>query len=112
MEKLDSVLVTRVLKLKEIVILMFSAKMLLLVDQTIAQMHLVLTLKLIVVIKQLLEMKIFVHLEFLVENMKEIVIQMMSVKQTFSVILEQVVQHLLDLHLMWIAVCLDVSLIK
>ena len=49
MEKLDSVIVTLVLKMKEIVILMMSVKMVFFVDQTIAQLHLVLTLKLIVV---------------------------------------------------------------
>ena len=67
MENLDSVIVTLVLKMKEIVMLMMSVKMVLLVDQTIVQFHLVLTLKLIVVINQLLEMNIFVHLEFLVD---------------------------------------------
>ena len=66
--------------MKEIVMLMMSVKMVLLVDQTIVQLHLILTLKLIVVIIQLLEMKIFVQLEVLVEKMKEIVMLMMSVK--------------------------------
>ena len=51
MVKLDSVIVTLVLKMKEIVMLMTSVKMALLVDQTIVQFHLVLTLELIVVIK-------------------------------------------------------------
>ena len=50
MEKLDSVIVILVLKMKEIVILMMNVKMVFFVDQTIAQLHLVLTLKLIVVI--------------------------------------------------------------
>ena len=49
MEKLDSGIVTLVLKMKEIVILMMYAKMVFYVDQTIAQLHSVLTLKLIVV---------------------------------------------------------------
>ena len=49
MEKLDSAIVTLVLKMKEIVILMMSVKLVLYVDQTIAQVQLVLTLKLIVV---------------------------------------------------------------
>ena len=49
-------------------------------DQTIVQLHLVLTLKLIAVTNQFLEMNIFVHLEFLVEKMKEIAILMMSVR--------------------------------
>ena len=49
MEKLDSVIVILVLKMKEIVILMMSVKMVLYVDQTTAQLHLVLTLKLTVV---------------------------------------------------------------
>ena len=52
MEKLDSVIVTLVLKMKEIVILMMSVKMILFVDQAIVQLHLVLTLKLIVVLQQ------------------------------------------------------------
>ena len=85
MEKLDSVIVRLVLKMKEIVILMKSVKMVLVVDQTIVQLHLVLTLKLIVVINHLLEMKIFVHLEFHVEKMKEIVMLMMSVKMVLVV---------------------------
>ena len=80
MEKLDSVIVTLVLKMKEIVILMMSVKLVLYVDQTIAQVQLVLTLKLTVVINQLLEMKIFVHLEFLVEKMREIVTPIVNVK--------------------------------
>ena len=82
MEKLDSAIVTLVLKMKEIVILMMSVKMVFFVDQTIVQLHSVLTLKLIVVINQLLEMNIFVHLEFLVEKMKEIVILIVNVKPT------------------------------
>ena len=81
-EKLDSAIVALVLKMKEIVILMMSVKRIFFVDQTIVQLHLVLTLKLIVVINQLLEMKIFVHLEFLVEKMKEIVILIVNVKVT------------------------------
>ena len=85
MEKLDSAIVTLVLKMKEIVMLMMSVKMVLLVDQTIVQLHLVLTLKLIVVINQLLETNIFVNLEPLVETMKEIVMLMMSVKMVFFV---------------------------
>ena len=85
MEKLDSAIVTLVLKMKDIVILMMSVKMVLLVDQTIVQFLLVLTQKLIVVIIQLLEMKIFVHLEFLVEKMKEIAIFMKSVKMVLTV---------------------------
>ena len=62
MEKLDSVTVTLVLKMKEIVILTMNVKMVFFVDQTIVQLHLALPLKLIVVINQLLEMNIFVHL--------------------------------------------------
>ena len=50
MEKLDSVIVTLVLKMKEIVIFMMNVKMVFLVDQTIVQHHLVLTQLLIVVI--------------------------------------------------------------
>ena len=62
LEKLDSVIVTLVLKMMEIVILMTYVKRILLVDQTIVQVHLVLNRKLIAVINQLLEMNIFVHL--------------------------------------------------
>ena len=52
MEKLDSAIATLVLKMKEIVMLMMSVKMVLYVDQTIVQLHLVLILKLIAVIIQ------------------------------------------------------------
>merc|ERR1712079_923341 len=80
MEKLDFVVVILVLKMKEIVILIMSVKMALLVDRTIVKLHLVLTQKLIVVINQNLEKNIFVHLEFLAEKMKEIVILIVNVK--------------------------------
>ena len=66
MDKLDSALVILVLKMREIVILIMSVKMVFFVDQTTVQLHLVLTQKLIVVINQVLEMNIFVQLEFLV----------------------------------------------
>ena len=91
MEMMNSAIVTLVLKMKEIVMLMMSVKMVLLVDQTIVQLHLALTLNLIAVIAQLLEMKIFVQLELLVEKMKEIVILMMSVKMVLSV--DQTIVH-------------------
>ena len=71
--------------MREIVILMMSVEMVFYVDLTIAHFHLVFTQKLIVVIKQLLEKKIFVYLEFLVEKMKEIVILMMNVKKVIFV---------------------------
>ena len=79
MEMMNSAIVTLVLKMKEIVILMMSVKMVFFVDRTIVQLHLVLTQKWIVVLNQILEMNIFVHLEFLVEKMKEIVMPMMNV---------------------------------
>ena len=85
MEKLDSAIVTLVLKMKVIAFLMQSVKMVFYVDQTIVQLHLILTLKLIVVINHLLEIKIFVHLEFLVEKMKVIVILIVNVKATIFV---------------------------
>ena len=85
MEKIGSAIVTLVLKMQEIVMLMMSVKMVLSVDQTIVQLHLVLTLKLIVVINQLLEMKIFVYLEFIVGKMKEIVMLMMNVRMALVV---------------------------
>ena len=59
MESLDTVLVALVLKMKEIAIIMMNARQVLYVDQTTAQLHSVLTLKLIAVIMLLLEMKIF-----------------------------------------------------
>ena len=52
-EKLDSAIVTLVLKMKEIVMLMMSVKMVLNVDQTTVHPHLDLTQKLIVAINQL-----------------------------------------------------------
>ena len=55
LEKLDSAIVTLVLKMKEIVMLMMSVKMVLFVDQKIVQLHLVLTLMLIVVQRVRLE---------------------------------------------------------
>ena len=57
MEKLDSVIVTLVQKMKEIVNLMKNVKMVLLVDQTIAQLHLVLTLKLTAVVNPYFNIK-------------------------------------------------------
>ena len=80
MVKLNSVIVKFVLKMKEIVILMMSVKMVFSVDQTIVQLHLVLTQNLIAVINQLLAMNIFVHLECLVEKIKEIVIKVSGAK--------------------------------
>ena len=50
METLDSVIATLVLKMKEIVILIMSVKMVFFVDQTIDKLHLVLTLKLTAVV--------------------------------------------------------------
>ena len=100
--------------MKEIVISILSVKMVLYVDQIIVQIPLAFILNLIAVMPQLLEMNIFVQLLILVQKMKEIVILIMNAKQTFFVILQLVVQHILDLHLMWIAVSvdLDVSLNK
>ena len=55
MEMMNSVIVTLVLKMKEIVILMMSVKMVFFVDQTIVQCHLVMVQKLIVVQRVRLE---------------------------------------------------------
>ena len=93
-EKLDSVIVTFVLKMKEIVILMMNVKMVLHVDQTIVMLPLVLTLKFIVAMNQRLEMKIFVQLELLVEKIKEIVILTLNVKTVFFVDITIVQFHL------------------
>ena len=64
---MNSVIVNLVLKMKEIAIFMTIVKMVLFVDQIIVLYHLVLSLKLIVVINQQLEMNIFVLLEISVE---------------------------------------------
>ena len=96
-------LYVRVQKMKEIVMLMMNVKMVIFVDQTIVQPHLVLPLKSIVAINQLLEMNIFVHLEFLVEKMKEIVILTMNAKST-TFVDQIIVQHHLVLTLKLIAV--------
>ena len=105
-----SAIVILVMKMKGIVITIFIVKMALYVEITIAHLYLVLTMKLVVVTNQLLEMKIFVHLEFLVEKMKEIAILTMNAKQTLSVTLLIIVQHLLDSYLMWIVVLILVNL--
>ena len=55
MENLDSVIVTLVLKMKEIVILMMTVKMVFFVVQIIVQCHLVMVQKLIVVQRVRLE---------------------------------------------------------
>ena len=104
MEKLGTVIVTLVLKLKGIVILMMSVRIALVVDQTTVLLHLVLPLKLIAVINQLLEMNTFVHQEFLVEKMKEIVIQMMSVRLVLLVACHTTAQLHLVLNLKLIVV--------
>ena len=54
MEMMNSAIVTLVLKMKEIVMLMMSVKMVWLVDQTIVMLHLVLMMKLIVVITMII----------------------------------------------------------
>ena len=58
MEKLDSVIATLVLKMKEIVMIMMSVKIVLLVDQIMVQPLLVLTLKSIVVIPMVIHLMI------------------------------------------------------
>ena len=83
---------------------MRNVRMVSYVDQTIVQSILDFILNLIAVINQLLEMNIFVHLEYNVEKMKGIVTLTMNAKPTLSVI---VVQHILDSHLMSIAVHSD-----
>ena len=103
MEIFDSVIVILVLKMKVIVTLIVNVKAAFFVDITTVQFHLVLTQKLIVVINQLLEMNIFVHLEFLVEKMKEIVILTMNVKAT-TFVDQTIVQLHLVLNLKLIAV--------
>ena len=83
--------------MKEIVTLMMNVRMVLPVDQTIVQISLDFILNLIAVMPQLLEMNIFVQLEFLVEKMKEVVIIMMSVKMALFVD-----QTIVQLHLVLI----------
>ena len=90
---MNSAIVMLVLKMKEIAIIMVSVKVVSFVAQTTAQPYLDFTLKLIVVIIQLSEMKIFAHLENLAEKIKEIVILKMNVKMVLDV---QAVQPILD----------------
>ena len=99
---------------KEIVTLIMIVRLAFYVDQTIVQISLDFILKLIAVINQLLEMNIFVQKLIPVQYMKEIVIQIMNVKKNFSVTLLHLIaaQKVLDLHLMWIAVPLEVSFLK
>ena len=73
---------------------MMNVRLVLCVDQTTVQILLDFILNLIAVMHQLLEMNIFVHLEFLVEKMKEIVILMMSVKMVLYVDQAIVLHHL------------------
>ena len=54
MVMMNSAIVTHVLKMKEIVILMMSVKMVLFVDQTIVLLQMVLILKLIAVITMII----------------------------------------------------------
>ena len=80
MEKSDSALVTLVQNLKGTVTLMINVKKVLDVDQTIAWLPLDLMPTQIAVMKQLLEMMIFVQLMNLVKWMKVTVIPMMNAK--------------------------------
>ena len=86
-------------KMQEIVTQMMNVRMVFYVDQTIVQRILAFILNLIAVMPQLLEMNIFVHLEYLVEKMKEIAIQIMNVKTTLSVILLVAAQNILNLQM-------------
>ena len=90
-------------KIREIVILMMSVIMVLLVEQIIVQILLDFNLNLIAVMPLLLEMNIFVHLEYLVQKMREIVTHMMNVRMVFSVV-QTIVQIRLDFILNLIAV--------
>ena len=60
MQKLDSVIVRLVMKMKVIVIFIMSVKLVFSVDQTIVQLHLVLILMLIVVISMIINVMISV----------------------------------------------------
>ena len=73
---------------------MMNARIALAVDQTIVQITLAFILNLIAVMPQLLEMNIFVHLEYLVKKMKEIVILMLSVRLVLLVDQTTVLLHL------------------
>ena len=84
MEKLDFASVTLVLKMKEIVILMISVRMVLYVDQIIAQIHLALILILIVVSNHLLEVKTFVC-QIFVDMIKGIMILIVNALVTIFV---------------------------
>ena len=72
-------------QIKEIVTPMMNVRMAFCVDQIIVQTFLDFILNLIAVMPQPMEMNIFVHLEFLVEKMKVIVILMKSAKEIWFV---------------------------
>ena len=86
---------------------MMNVRMVLSVVQTIVQLCLDFILNLIAVMPQLLEMKIFVHLEYLVQKMKEIVTHMMNVRMVLSVV-QTIVQIPLDFIMNLIAVITQV----
>ena len=82
---------------------MMNARMAFSVDQIIVQIPLAFILNLIAVMPQLLEMNIFAQLLILVEQMKEIAIQMMNVSMIYCVD-QAIVQNHLDLTLEQIVV--------
>ena len=89
--------------MKETVILMRSVKMVFFVDQTIAQLHPILTMKMIVVIKPFLGMIIFVQRIILAKEMKGIVIQIKIAKEMKTNVASTIVKNILALTL-WLIV--------
>ena len=87
METLDFVIATLVLKMKEIVILMMSVKMVLLVYQTVVQHHLVLSLKLIVAILVLVLVVILTGKEITIVMMKTTIVDVNGMVETVAEIM-------------------------
>ena len=91
MEMMISVIVKLVPKMKEIVILMMTVKMVLFVDQRIAQLHLVLTLKLIVVIPMIIHAMIPVIMiagkMMIIVMMKTMIVDVNGMEETVVVIM-------------------------
>ena len=84
-EMMNSAIVALALKMKVIVILMMSVKMVLLVDQIIVQLHLVLTLKLIVVIHALVLVEILAGKEITIVMMKTTIVDVNGMEETVVV---------------------------
>ena len=82
MEMMNSVLVTLVLKMKEIVITIIIVLVVFIVDRAIAQAHLVLTLELIVVIHALAPMVILTGKVINIVMMRTTIVDVIGMEET------------------------------